>query len=262
MPKVEKHPSGATIVFDSKWHSYKCPQKPGLKFTSGTKFLSKFYPAFDKEGISKRYAEKNGLSQIEVLAQWARKGEVSRESGTLVHNYLENLANGLVLKHENAARHPDEEIAAMALSKMKCADKLLNEIVDTYEILKPEMIVASLGRAVAGQVDLVARRKDNGAFAFFDYKTNEEIKFENRWQRCLAPVDHFEHCNFIEYTLQLGLYEFIAKEEGYLDALGWNGDEVDRYIVHITGGVDKGMIYPCADVSGEIGEMFNEKRSC
>jgi hypothetical protein len=256
MPKVEKHPSGAMIVFDAKWHSYKCPQRPGLKFVSGTKFLKQFYPEFDKEGISQRYAEKNGLSQEEVLAGWARKGEVSRESGTLVHNYLENLTNGVVLKHENAARHPDEDIEAMALSKMKCADKLYNEICDTYEIVKPEMIVASLTRGVAGQVDLVGRRKDDGRFGFFDYKTNAEIKFENRWQRCLKPVDHFEHCNFIEYSLQLGLYEFIAKEEGYLDELGWNGDEVDRYIVHITEGVDDGMIYPCADVSNEIENMF------
>lgn len=256
MPKVEKHPSGAMIVFDPKWHSYKCPQKPGLRFVSGTKFLSKFYPTFDKEGISKRYAEKNGLSQMEVLSQWARKGEVSRESGTLVHNYLENLSNGVVLKHENAAKHEDEDIEQMALSKMVCADRLFNEICDTHEIVKPEMIVASLGRAVAGQVDLVAKRKDNGAFAFFDYKTNAEIKFENRWQRCLKPVDHFEHCNFIEYSLQLGLYEFIAREDGYLETLGWEGDEVDRYIVHITEDSDKGMIYPCADVSGEIGKMF------
>jgi hypothetical protein len=256
MPKVEKHPSGVMIVFDPKWHTYKCPQKPGLKFTSGTKFLSKFYPEFDKEGISKRYAEKNGLKQLDVLAQWARKGEVSRESGTLVHNYLENLANGVVMKHENAARHTDEDIQAMALSKMKCADKLFNEICDTYEVVKPEMIVASLGRAVAGQVDLVGKRKDNGAFSFFDYKTNAEIKFENRWGRCLAPVDHFEDCNFIHYSLQLGLYETIAREDGYLDDLGWQGDEVDRYIVHITEDINDGMIYPCADVSKEIIEMF------
>jgi hypothetical protein len=56
--------------------------------------------------------------------------------------------------------------------------------------------------------------------------------------------------------LQLGLYETIAREEGYLDEMGWDGSEVDRFIVHITEGVDDGMIYPCADVSREIGEMF------
>jgi hypothetical protein len=67
MSKIEKHPSGVLIVFEDKWHTYKCPQKPTIKFTSGTKFLKQFYPEFDKEGVSQRYAEKNNMSQLDVL---------------------------------------------------------------------------------------------------------------------------------------------------------------------------------------------------
>jgi hypothetical protein len=165
-----------------------------------------------------------------------------------------------VLKHENAAKYPDDEIQEMALSKMKCADKLFNEIVDEYDILRSEMIVASLGRAVAGQIDLLCRKKHNNRLALFDYKTNQEIKFENRFQRCLKPIDHFEHCNFIEYSLQLGLYEMIAQEEGYFNDLDWDGSPIEKFIVHITENPDDGMIYPCADVSGEMKVMLDSQK--
>lgn len=257
MPKVEKHPSGKSIVFDPKWHTYKCPQAPGIRFTSGTKFLKQFFPEFDKEGISSRYAQKHGLHQQEVLDMWSRKGEVSRESGTLVHNYLENLALG----KENAGephKHHDKDIMTMAESKITSADEMFRIIQEDYEILKPEMIVASLSRCVAGQVDLVGRHKETGKIAFFDYKTNAEIKFENRFQKCLGPVCHFEDCNYIQYSLQLGLYLLIAEEEGYLDEMDWDGSKVNCFIVHITPEVEGSGLYPCADVRSEILEMFGE----
>jgi hypothetical protein len=258
MAKVEKHPSGVLITFDPKWHTYKCPQLPHLRFTSGTKFLKRFFSEFDKEGISKRYAQKHGLSQEDVLAGWARKGEVSRESGTLVHGYLENLANGVTMSYENAAKHPDADINAMALSKMKSADKVFNDISADYDILFSEMIVAHLKERVAGQVDLLGRHKVTKKIAFFDYKTNAEIKFENRWQNCLAPISEFEDCSFVQYSLQLGLYALIAEQEGYLEECGWQpGDEVEKFIVHITEDPESSMIYPCMDMREKISQMFS-----
>jgi hypothetical protein len=259
--KTELHPSGCMIAFEEKWHKYSVVNKPGITFTSGTKFLKQFFQEFDKENISKRYAAKHNLSQKEVLDMWARKGTVSREAGTLTHAYLEGLALGKDMNIQECAYHVDEEIAELALSKIRTAEVMFEQLVKEYEILKAEMIVASLKENIAGQVDLLARHKASGRLAFLDYKTNAEIKFENIFQNGLGCLEHLQDTNYNHYCLQLGLYEYIAETEGYLDEyIAEHGDwpYVERQIIHIRS--DGYSFIPCQDVSVEINNMLESVR--
>lgn len=255
MQKIEKHPSGVDIHFDPKWHKYTCRAHPRKKFVSGTKFLGNFFAPFDKENISKRYAAKNGMTQKAVLDMWGRKGEVSREAGTLIHDYLEARLLGNEVSHKKACFYPDFDITASAMSKIAHADLALEELLDKYEFIQAEMIVASLTHDIAGMIDILCRNKSNGNITFADWKTNAKIDFNNPWQSGLGPLQHLDECSYNKYSLQMALYQRIACEEGYLTGDDADPEKIDRVIIHIR--EDGHKLIPCADMQDEISEMIN-----
>ncbi len=254
MPKIEKHPSGKLIHFDPKWHKYTCSELPKKKFTSGTKFLENLFAPFDKEGISKRYAAKHGLTQKAVLDQWARKGEISREAGTLIHDYLENRLLGKEVSHKKACFYPDFEVTASAMSKIEHADAAIEEFLDKYEFIQAEMIVASLTHNIAGMIDILCRDRKTGNIVFADWKSNAKIDFNNPWQTGLSPIGHLDECSYNKYSLQMALYQRIACEEGYLTGLDADIEKIDRVIIHIR--TDGHKLIPCPDMQTEINDML------
>jgi hypothetical protein len=253
--KVELHPSGASILFDPKWHSYKNLTRPRQRFISGTKFLGQFFGKFDRESISAKYAKKHNKSQTEVLNMWDRKGEIGREMGTLIHDYLEAkfLASNKDARplHDVAALHKDEEIQAAALRRMPQADIAYDKLRERYDIIAVEKIVADLDGSRAGMIDLVLRDRLTGLECLGDWKTNAKIDLENRWQQGLSCLRHLDDCSYNKYAIQMELYKQIGLKEGYFkEPMGPN------VIIHITD--DDHTILPCPDMSREIKAMIQE----
>lgn len=48
-----------------------------------------------------------------------------------------------------------------------------------------------------------------------DYKTNEEIQMENKYQKMKYPVNHLDDCNYNHYALQISLYAYMLEQQGY-----------------------------------------------
>lgn len=254
MPKRELHPSGDTIIFTERYHQYKSLLQPSQKFTSGTKFLGNFFGKFDSERISKIYGAKHNMDPKDVRAMWSRKGEIGREVGTIIHWYLEQQLLGEKTTHDQAAvRHPDPEIQAAARLKFEHADAALADFLERYEVLKIECIVASLEYWVAGMIDILCRNKANGNICFADWKTNAKIDYTNNWQSGTGVISHIDDCSFQKYRLQLGLYEYIAVDEGYLT--GEDAQNIERVLIHIRN--DGHTFIPCPAIQKEIGLMLN-----
>ena len=57
---------------------------------SVTKYISQFENEFDSNTLSQKVADKNGISQFEVLNEWKRKGEYSCLKGTAIHEWLQD----------------------------------------------------------------------------------------------------------------------------------------------------------------------------
>ncbi len=253
MIKTAKHPSGDIITFEDKWHTYKSQQYPKKKFISGTKFLSQFFTPFDGPAISKRYAAKHNMIQQDVLNMWARKGEVGREVGTLVHNYIENILLGKKVTHLEASAYPDSVITESALERLPSADLAIEQLLDCYEQIETEKIIASHKHDRAGMVDILAVNKSSQKTALLDWKTNAKINFDNRWQSGLAPIQHLDDCSYNKYSLQMNLYEFIMIDEGY-KLPGDYSSGIEKVIVHILD--DTVKYYPCTDIQKEIRDML------
>ena len=211
--KKAYHPSGEVIYFDDKYHKYYTDKRDS--FTSCTSLIHNFFPKFDTETISKRYAAKHGLTQKEVLASWDKARNDGCELGTGVHDFVENkLTGGMVVPAKS-----DKE-SAMRVHAAKAADWLTWR----YDLLEVEKIIYSNDYGVAGMADLIMR--DGDTIYILDWKTNKELKYNNRFQSGLDPIGDLEDCNYVHYTLQLNIYRHLLEKEGYYP-------DVSKYVMQL-----------------------------
>jgi len=254
MPLIKKaiHPTGDTILFQEKFHIYKSLRFPQLRFVSGTGFLKRFIPEFKKDEIATRCAKKEGRTKEEIIADWNDRGFIARNIGTLVHQFAEDwLDNTKENPKIEDISHSDQRITDGARLKATVLIPALGKIQEEYEIIALEEIIASHDLKIAGMVDLRAVNKKTGQMTLLDYKTNKEIKFDNRWATLLPPLELYDDANFIHYSLQLALYEYIGIKEGYYE----RGDQgVERILVHVT--EDDVEFLSCPDLQAEIDAML------
>lgn len=255
--KHARTPSGDTIFFDPKWHSFKSMKNPQIKFVSGTRFVSGFFEPFDKDRIAAQTAKKRGVPVEDLLAQWDRKGKVSIGVGNLVHSFVEAQLLGDTPVWPQDCEADDEEIVNLATQKCKIAQDAVAEILEDYEILGVESIVACVKAGLGTLVDIDARHKKTGVRSILDWKTNESISFSAFRNKCgLGACSSVEDCKYNHYSLQVGLSEWMLKEEGYVPK-----DELfENAIIHI--GTDEYSILPCVDMQKTIDSMVAERLSC
>ena len=238
MIKTCPHPSGAVITFDEGPHLYGVEGedvdgrgRKKSRFISGTTFIKNFFPEFDRERISLRYAEKHDRSQTEVLKEWDEKGKVGRENGTEVHNFMEQLFLGKKPKLMNGKGEEGPTDNPRVRAMQIIGINAFKEVKDRYKLVEAEQIFASLKHDICGMADLIGINKETGCSAIIDWKTNKKIDYSNQWQCGLGVLRHLDDCSFNKYAIQLNLYEYIAKTEGYMtDSFG----EIEKVLVHIT----------------------------
>lgn len=265
--KLSQHPSGIVIAFEDRRHIYYIDEKNGpamqdifgtshpiyrkvkscngnFSFTSGTTFIHKFFQEFDKERISAAYAKKHGLNQQDVLDDWAKRGKDAREDGTATHDFAEHY----ILGHDPVMVAPDENQRVHNMQRTVL--KAIEYLQRSYEFIEPEMVIASPELGVAGMLDLMAVNKKTGTKVIFDWKTNRQIKTENIWQSGYRPISHLQDTNFNHYNLQLNLYEYLGKNDGYFQ----KSERIDKTLIHIT--EDDFCLMPCFDMQKEIKNML------
>lgn len=266
--KQDIHPDGRIIEFYEEDHRYCIQGEPEVEFTSATTWIGKFFPEFDREEVSKRYALKHELEQEAVLAMWDEKSRIARERGTLVHaraeqailHFLEKgsvLALDELLTDEHSDGVSDNPLLTRALiSSMHQAVEKMSGVLD---FISSERVIASPQLGLSGMVDLTVKlrsSKGRQVIGLYDWKTNQKIQRHNPWQNGLPPIQHLSDCNFIHYSLQLNLYEYICRREGYFEP-----DTVfQKVLIHL--GPDGYQTFKCDNLQHVIELMLDhdEKR--
>ena len=210
------------------------------EMTSATRLIGKFKQSFDSEYWSTKKAKERGISQEEILAEWKYKADYSCEKGTLLHEYAENYLNNKIFPYN------DER-----------GKKLLkegpNDLKKDFEKLKTlfhQFYEDSYGKLIPIKDQLFWNNKAN-ELQIWDWKTNKEIKRNNKWQQFKDPIAHLDVCEFNTYSLQLSLYRFIIEKNTNLK-LG------DSYIVWFN---EKNTHYEpikCRDYRPEIVSLIEE----
>lgn len=138
-----------------------------------------------------------------VKKQWALEKDIGLTCGTAVHNYLEGLWNSKVLDIQ--CKYDRYTILK------KQAEAFYVDFKDRYTPVKMEFVISN--EFLAGQMDGLFYDNLNKGYVLFDYKTDKEIKFENKYQKLLKPFDKLDDCNFNKYSIQTSLYKRIFEEE-------------------------------------------------
>lgn len=188
----------------------------GKEYKSVSKFLECFKEHFDAPAISLAVAKKELRIELGrepnifeaknrqdiLLAKWLATNLDSTDTGTLIHNEIENYnKTGIV--------NP-----AFAWIPAMC-----NKYFPEYSAIYPEQCIYSKRFFLCGTSDLpVLRAKSKTVIDIFDYKTNKSkgIEYFSAYKkRMLGPLDHLEACSYNTYALQLSIYARMLEEHGW-----------------------------------------------
>jgi len=240
------HPSGVEITFFEKTHKYvSVIDGAEVTYTSGTQFLHKFFKPFDADGeIAKRCAAREGCTIEEIKAKWAKAGRDASALGTKIHECCEDIELGRKELRNKPSSLKEEKM-------MEHAVKMARRFYEGFDILGVEKIVFSPSLKIAGTIDLFARSKKDGTYIIGDHKTNKSIDLEDAWNKfALPPISHLHDINGTHYSLQLNLYEYLLKREGYVP----RDAKFKLFLNHIT--EDGAKLIPMPDYQLEIRDML------
>lgn len=182
--------------------AHKYYHNDGREFASVSRVLGSIKPHFQKDYLSKLTAQKRGISQDEVLAEWDGKAKEATDHGTRIHEALERYEKTAVVLPE------DEHLRPMILA-------VSSEYRDYYKI-HSELTVYDEEYEVAGTSDhiLETTKHKSSIIDLDDYKTNisKGIYYTNPYKKyLLGPFDHVMDTNYFIYSMQLSVYAFMVE---------------------------------------------------
>jgi hypothetical protein len=239
------------IKYYDKPHEYYID---GVSMLSATRLIGRFKQDFDSEYWSERKAKERNITKEEILQEWKYKADYACEKGTLFHDYAENYLNNKIFPYPK-----DKVLKILGNNDVeKDFDKLVTLFNKFYQDsygklipIKSELIVGDEELGICGMVDQLYWNNKSNELQIWDWKTNKEIKRNNRWQKFKAPISHLDVCEFNTYSLQLSLYRFIIEKNTELK-LG------DSYIVWFNEKNEDYEPIKCRDYREEIELMIEE----
>ena len=201
-------------TFIEDGHYYLCNGKRVGISTTG--LIGQYENHFDSETISEQVANKRGVSQQEILEEWRIENLHSTIKGSMVHEFAQSLWEEKEYKFDYS-NVPSE----IDIDRLKSDINLLipqainfyNDYKDMYELIGCEIYLGDEDFDECGATDQILYNKYTGGIAIIDYKTNKEIKRESyRHQKMLIPLQQYDDCNYIHYSIQLSGYKFKFKK--------------------------------------------------
>lgn len=187
------------VSFRTEGHLYL--DSAGNRFTSVTTLLKDYKPPFDSEYWAAKKAAERGVPKEMVLQEWADKALRSTTHGTGIHKGVEDWFNGTY--DWQLALLPERFVRFLATVELQ-ADYWANE----YLLALPHA-------RLAGTADFIVFNPATKEFWIYDWKTNEQIKTDNKYQKMRHPLDHLPDCHLFHYTMQLSIYAYMLEKQGW-----------------------------------------------
>lgn len=149
----------------------------------------------------------------------------ARERGTMIHAVLESMFNGTF------DRAAFDNISDKAIDNIR---KIHDKILQDYEIVAPEVMIADLDNNIAGTTDLLLRNKKTGKYTLADYKTKLYKLDGSRKKKNKKMLWGFQYVHSSTYSsktsrdsydFQLSAYQYMLQKLGI--------DIDDKFIVPI-----------------------------
>lgn len=189
---------------------------------SVTRYISQFENEFDSDTLSQKVANKNGISQFEVLNEWKRKGEYSCLKGTAIHEWLQdNYANreykfDLSQLEEYPEYYKIEDIEHLK----QMAIDFINDYKNRYILIGDEILCGIPDFDIASAIDLLFYDTVNNEVVLADIKTNTDLKgWKNTpsyVKKMLQPLEDIKDITFEHYKIQLSIYRYFLEEYAHI----------------------------------------------
>lgn len=242
-------------TFIEDGHYYLCNGKRVGISTTG--LIGQYENHFDSETISEQVANKRGVSQQEILEEWRIENLHSTIKGSMVHEFAQSLWEEKEYKFDYS-NVPSE----IDIDRLKSDINLLipqainfyNDYKDMYELIGCEIYLGDEDFDECGATDQILYNKYTGGIAIIDYKTNKEIKRESyRHQKMLIPLQQYDDCNYIHYSIQLSGYKYKFEKNTKLKV-----DET--FIVYFNINATNYEIIEPLNMAKEVEEILENRR--
>lgn len=183
-----------SVILDHDTHTY-TNTETGENYTSVTTLIGNYKKPFDKDKWSKYVAQRDGLSQKEVLDKWSNITTTAQNRGTNVHLVMEQYIKS------NKVEKGYEELVDSFIKKTK------GIILPNSNILSEELLYNHEYK-LAGTADLIV--ENNNIFYIMDFKTNKKFNFVNKYNDYFyEPIEYLPQCEFSTYTIQMSIYAYM-----------------------------------------------------
>lgn len=201
------HPRDTRIRFDELPHKYYidgCTDG----YISCTTFIHTFFGHFDADSVIENMVKsKNwktskyyGMSPDEIKAMWDVERDAASTSGTKMHKNIELAYNGLPFDGDFP-----ESIEHRYFAQFKMEHPHLRAFRTEWEVFDEE-------HKIAGSIDMVFFNERTQAYDIYDWKRSKEIKRTSfGGKKGLYPLEEYDDCNFVHYSLQLNLYKNLLE---------------------------------------------------
>ena len=189
---------------------------------SVTRYISQFENEFDSDTLSQKVANKNGISQFEVLNEWKRKGEYSCLKGTAIHEWLQdNYANreykfDLSQLEEYPEYYKIEDVEHLK----QMAIDFINDYKNRYILIGDEILCGIPDFDIASAIDLLFYDTVNNEVVLADIKTNTDLKgwksTPSYVKKMLQPLENIKDITFEHYKIQLSIYRYFLEEYAHI----------------------------------------------
>ena len=184
------------IVFEEVPHRYTID---GVEYTPVSTIISQYENEFDSDLRSKSYAEKNGLTQEEVLRSWKWTNRCATIMGTRAHEYGESYTNLMcghpeLICQQNKGQYVEEENWLVPTFPQEFAVKIFyDELNKNLHPIGAEFKLSTQyikgAKPICGTADILfyydAPDPKNSGFCIFDWKgldINVPILTEKGWK--------------------------------------------------------------------------------
>jgi len=209
------HPRDALISFEEETHTYTIKgEKEG--WISCTGFIHGFFEEFNADVViskmmaSSKWPENKyyGKTVEEIKKIWDDNRDEASGAGTRMHLDIEHYNNAEPVGNlEGDDWKPQEGAEWSYFLEYERKHRIRRGFVP----YRTEWLVFKEDIKLAGSIDMVYKKPD-GTFAIYDWKRAKEMKYENKFQSGLPPLDHLPDTNYWHYSLQLNVYRRMIEE--------------------------------------------------
>lgn len=198
--------------FDSTHTYFYKGQKVSI---STTGLIGQYENEFDKWEMSAKVASKRGITQLEVLDEWNLENLHSTIKGSMIHEFAQSLWEGkdYIFNYDNLPEQIDKQRLQVELLNMsKQAIKFYNDYKDLYDLVGCEIYLGVPDYDECGATDMILMNKFTKGIWILDFKSNKKIDYESFGHKKMKiPLNKYEDCNFVHYSIQLNAYDYKLK---------------------------------------------------